>query len=462
MTTVTPETTPPDSPASLRDGAGQRLYRYARSRIPGGTQLMSKKPELFLPEEWPAYFSRAKGAEVWDLDGRKYTDMAYTAIGAAVLGVADDEVDAAVTAVIRDGAVSTLMCPEEVQLADLLCELHPWADMVRYARGGGEAMAIAVRIARARTLRDVVAFCGYHGWQDWYVAANLSDSGALDDHLLLLPGLSPAGVPRGLAGTALPFRYNRLDELEAIVHQHGDSLAAIVMEPVRGQDPAPGFLEGVRALADRCGAVLVFDEVTSGFRVNTGGIHLTLGTTPDIAVFAKALGNGYPIAAIVGTGDAMSAAAASFISSTSWTERIGPTAALATLRKHRRDSVPHHLIARGQEVQSCWRTAAQETGLDIKVGGIPPLANLTFAPVEGPEPADSQTLRTLFTQLMLERSFLAASSFYATFAHTPEQVAAYAAAVQETFAIIADAVERGEVRKRLRVPTAHPGFARLT
>jgi glutamate-1-semialdehyde aminotransferase len=177
-------------------GVGQRLYTQAKTRIPGGTQLLSKRPEMFLPDQWPSYYSRARGVEVWDLDGNKYIDMSYNGIGACVLGAADPDVDEAVKAAIDAGSMSTLNAPEEVELAELLCELHPWAEMVRYARSGGEAMAIAVRIARAKTRRDRVAFCGYHGWHDWYLAANLAEEKALDGHLL--PGLEPTGVPRGL------------------------------------------------------------------------------------------------------------------------------------------------------------------------------------------------------------------------------------------------------------------------
>jgi len=172
---------------------GQRLYVKAKTRIPGGTQLLSKRPELYLPEQWPSYYSRAKGVEVWDLDGNRYLDMCYNGIGACILGACDPDVDAAVRTAIDAGSMSTLNAPEEVELADLLCELHPWADMVRYARCGGEAMAVAVRIARAKTHRDIIAFCGYHGWHDWYLAANLGEETALDGHLL--PGLQPAGVP---------------------------------------------------------------------------------------------------------------------------------------------------------------------------------------------------------------------------------------------------------------------------
>src|SRR3990172_11778141 len=207
------------------NNTGQRLYQQAKKRLPGGTQLLSKRPEMFLPDQWPSYYSRAKGVEVWDLDGNKYIDMSYNGIGTCILGAADHDVDAAVKEVIEAGSMSTLNAPEEVELAELLCELHPWAEMVRYARCGGEAMAVAVRIARAHTHRDRIAFCGYHGWHDWYLAANLADDSALDGHLL--PGLEPAGVPRGLLGTALPFRYNHLEELKAIASQHRKDLAAI-------------------------------------------------------------------------------------------------------------------------------------------------------------------------------------------------------------------------------------------
>jgi glutamate-1-semialdehyde 2,1-aminomutase len=180
-------------------GTGQRLYEKARTLIPGGTQLLSKRPEMFLPGQWPSYYSRAKGVEVWDLDGKSYLDMSYNGIGACLLGAADADVDEAVKKAIDAGSMSTLNCPEEVELTELLCELHPWAEMVRYARSGGEAMAVAVRIARASTGRDKIAFCGYHGWHDWYLAANLKEPNALGDHLLA--GLDPAGVPQGLLGT---------------------------------------------------------------------------------------------------------------------------------------------------------------------------------------------------------------------------------------------------------------------
>lgn len=435
------------------EGAGQRLYRAAKQRIPGGTQLLSKRPEMFLPEQWPAYYSRAAGAEVWDLDGRRYVDMSNSGIGSCVLGFADPDVNAAVQRAVAAGSMATLNCPEEVELAELLCEVHPWAEMVRYTRSGGEAMAVAVRIARAATGRDRVAFCGYHGWHDWYLAANLASDRALDGHLL--PGLDPAGVPRGLEGTALPFRYNRLDELEAIIADHGGEIAAIVMEPTRGEPPAAGFLAGVRALADRIGAVLVADEITAAFRLNTGGAHLLLGLEPDIAVFAKAMSNGFPMAAIIGRTAVMEASQGSFISSTYWTDRIGPAAALATIRKHRDESVHEHLGRAGRRVKQVWTEEGARLGLPIHVGGMDPLAHFGF---DLPEPAPAHTL---YTQLMLDRGFLASKAFYATFAHSDEHVDAFRAAVAESFDVIASALRDDGVAAMLRGPLAHTGFRRL-
>jgi len=435
-------------------GSGQDLYIKARKLIPGGTQLLTKRPERFLPDSWPAYYSKAKGAHIWDLDGKEYLDMTISGVGACVLGYADPDVEEDVIAAIKNGSMATLNVPEEVELAELMCELHPWADMVRFSRAGGEAMAIAARIARASTGRDKIAFCGYHGWHDWYLAANLSEEKALDGHLL--PGLDPAGVPRGLAGTMLPFNYDRLDELEAIFAEHGDEMAAVIMEPARSRGPAPGFLEGVREIAHRHGAVLVFDEVSSGWRMNTGGIHLTYGVNPDVAVFAKAMSNGYPMAAVIGTAEVMQAAQSTFISSAYWTERIGPAAALATIKKHRRLEVGAHLIEMGERVQAGWIKAGDKTGLNVDYNGIPPLSHLSF------KYDNEAAVATLFTQLMLDRNILASVSFYPSLAHTTVLVDQYLEQLEEVFQDCADAIEQGKVESSLNGPVRHPDFRRLT
>ena len=436
------------------EGTGQSLYRRAKKLIPGGTQLLSKRPEFLLPDQWPAYYSKVKGVEVWDLDGKKYIDMCQNGVGACVLGAGDPDVDTAVLQAVANGNLSTLNCPEEVELAELLIELHPWAEMVRYARCGGEAMAIAARIVRAATRKEVIAFCGYHGWHDWYLSANLADDHTLDGHLL--PGLHPLGVPRGLKGTTFPFKYNHLGELEAIVKAHGNNLAAIIMEPYRSKDPDPGFLEGIRAIADKTGAVLVFDEVTSGFRVCPGGVHKTLGIDPDIAVFAKSIGNGYSMAAIIGREKVMTVAQDTFISSTNWTERIGPSAALAMIKKFRKEKVHEHLIRMGTMMQKGWQDAAAQTGLSVHVDGLPTLAHFTVQTEHPP------VAHTFFAQEMLKRGFLAGQIFYATYAHTETHVQQYLDAAKEVFADMVRFLGEGTLAQKLEGPVVHTGFYRLT
>ena len=430
------------------------MQKRATQRIPGMTQLLSKRPDMFAPGVWPGYFSKAKGVEVWDLDGNSYIDMSIAGIGANVLGYADPDVDSAVIAAIEKGTSCSLNCPEEVELADLLCEIHPWADMVRFARTGGESMAIAVRIARAYTGRDKIAFCGYHGWHDWYLSANLGTENALGEHLL--PGLSPNGVPKGLKGTALPFRYNHIEELQAIAENNKKDLAAIVMEPIRNDQPSPGFFEGVRSIADDLGAVFIIDEISAGFRMNTGGAHLVLGVSPDIAVFSKALGNGYPIAAIIGKGKIMDTAQNTFISSTYWTERIGPTAAISMIKKHKKVNAGPYLMDIGNRIQKGWRDLAAKNGLNIHVGGIPPLSHFSF------EYENGLAMKAYFVQTMLEKGFLASTLFYAMHAHQSHHVEEYLRAVDESFTEISELDQRGEIEKRLKGLPASEGFKRLT
>jgi glutamate-1-semialdehyde 2,1-aminomutase len=433
----------------------EALYRRARALIPGGTQLLSKRPEMQAPGLWPAYFQSAKGIEVTDLDGRVYRDFSTMGIGACLLGYACPAVDEAVIARIRRGSASTLNPPEEVGLAGRLVALHPWAQQARFTRAGGEAMAAAVRIARAVTGRSAVAVCGYHGWHDWYLAANLAEGDALRGHLL--PGLEPAGVPVELAGTTLTFRYNQPAELEAIAANQGARLAAIVMEPMRHDPPQDGFLKKVRATADRLGAVLIFDEITSGWRSNAGGLHLTLGVAPDLAVFAKALANGYPIGAVIGRAAVMEGAQRAFISSTSWTEGIGPTAALATLDEFERQQPWTHIAAVGRRVTDGWGELGRRHGLPVavKMGGN--LCALQFDLGD-----ESNAARTLFTQEMLLRGFLAGAGFYPCAAHTLGAVDDYLAAADHVFRGIAEAVASGGCRARLKHREADQGFRRLT
>jgi len=431
----------------------QELYAKAKTIFPGGTQLLSKRPELYAPGKWPAYFSKASGCEIWDIDGKHYFDLTTNGIGSCLLGYADPDVSAAVCERVNNGSMSSLNPPEEVALAERLIAIHPWAEQARFARSGGEIAAVAVRIARATTDRPVVAICGYHGWADWYLAVNLGESDALRGHLL--PGLEPLGVPVNLRGSSMAFHFNDLEDFDRIVAEHGDRLAAVVMEPARHHDPAPGFLEHIRAETKRVGAMLIFDEITIGWRSCFGGVHLRFGVEPDIAFFAKALGNGHPISAVIGTKAAMEGAHGSFISSTYWTESVGPTAALAAIDKMERTRVWEHVAAVGETVREDWRTLGQKHGLPVSADdGYPCLA--AFAFTENPA-----VLKTLYSVLMLEHGFLAGTSIYPTLAHTPDILDKHREAMDSVFARIAGHIKDGDAGDALGGPVCHSGFTRL-
>jgi len=347
--------------------------------------------------------------------------------------------------------MSTFNCPEEVYLAERLVELHPWADMVRLARTGGEANAIAIRIARAASGRDKVAFCGYHGWHDWYLAANLGDEQTLDGHLL--PGLEPRGVPRNLKGSVLPFNYNDFSELEALVQKH--DIGVIKMEVSRNMGPKEGFLEDVRQLATDRDIVLIFDECTSGFRQAFGGLHKCYGVEPDMAVFGKTLGNGYAISAVVGRREVMEAAQSTFISSTFWTERIGPAAALKTLEVMERERSWERITETGCDIGRRWQALAREHDLSIQISGLPALIGFSF-----PVP-DMLKYKTLITQEMLKKGYLAATSVYVCTEHTPEVVDAYFEELDPVFGLIRECESGRSIDGLLEGPVCHAGFKRL-
>jgi len=432
-------------------GTGQKLWKRAKRLIPGGSMLLSKRAEMLLPERWPAYFSRAKGCRVWDLDGQEYVDMGLMGVGTNILGYGHPEVDEAVRRVVDQGNMSTLNCPEEVYLAERLLELHPWAEMARFARSGGEANAIAVRLARAASARDKVAFCGYHGWHDWYLAANIGGEGNLAPHLL--PGLAPNGVPRELRGSVLPFSYNRFDELERLVSEH--QVGVIVMEVKRNVEPLGEFLQRVRRLATAKDIVLIFDECTSGFRQTLGGLHKLYDVEPDMAIFGKALGNGYAITAVIGRRQIMQWAQSTFVSSTFWTERIGPAAALKTLEVMERIRSYEQITAMGRHIGASWQQLARKHGLSLEVGGLWALANFSFAG------GNNLAYKTLITQEMLKRGFLASNSIYVCTEHTRDVVDGYLESLDPVFGMIRSCEDGRPITDMLDGPICESGFKRL-
>jgi len=437
----------------MKSNKGQNLYTKAKKIIPGGTHLLSKRPELFLPNLWPSYYSKAKDCNIWDLDGHKYTDMSHMGVGTNSLGYSNSKIDDKVHLAVKKGNMSTLNCPEEVALAEKLIELHGWADMVRFARTGGEANSISIRIARAATGRDKIAICGYHGWHDWYLSANLNNGDNLEDHLI--PGLNPLGVPKGLKNTVFPFQYNNIDELKKIIRENPD-LAAVKMEVVRSMEPKKGYLEEVRRLCTENKIVLIFDECTSGFRDTFGGVHKKYQVFPDLCMFGKALGNGYAITAVIGKKEIMECAQDTFISSTFWTERIGPTAGLATLKEMERIKSWDIITNNGKIIKRNWRKLASTHDLNIEINGMDALAGFII------KSDDWLKYKTYITQSMLEKGFLAANVIYSSTKHSENIIEKYSENLSEVFEQISKfEKDIDSVDNHLISDVCHSGFKRL-
>jgi glutamate-1-semialdehyde 2,1-aminomutase len=433
----------------------QEFYARALQLIPGGTQLVSRRPSRYAAGVSPAYASRAKGARFWDVDGHEYIDW-VSGIGAIILGYCDEVVDEAVREQISRGTMYSVNHELEIELAEELCRTIPCAEMVRYAKCGGEACAMAVRIARGATGRDKVLFCGYHGWHDWYLAANLAEVASLNSHLF--PGIEPIGVPQALKGTAFPFPYGDLTALGTLLDDHRGEIAAVIMEPLRSEMPPEGYLAGVRKLCEEGGVVLIFDEVSSGFRTRLGGIQELVGVTPDMAVFAKAISNGYPMAAVVGTREVMEPSARMFISSTYWSDTIGLRAALTTIQELRRRNVPAQLERLGKEIMQRVNQVAAETGFPAVCRGLPTHPLLVF---QTGDPATESKLTTLYIQEMAKRGCHGYAAFYLNAAQGPAEVEQTAAAAKEVFTLLKDGLDRNRLDELLECDLAQDAFRRL-
>ena len=431
---------------------GQKLYKRAKKIIPGGTMLLSKRPEMFLPENWPSYFSKAKGCEVWDLDNNKYIDMSIMGIGTNTLGYGHEDVDNAVRETLSKGNMSTFNCPEEVLLAEKLLELNSWAQMVRFARTGGEANSMAVRIARAASGKDNIAICGYHGWHDWYLSANHNNKDDLSTHLL--KGLNPCGVPRALINTTFPFHYNNYKELCDIVNNN--NIGIIKMEVIRNVPPEYEFLQKVRELATAKNIILIFDECTSGFRETFGGIYKKYNVNPDLAIYGKTMGNGYAITSVVGKKEVMEAAQNTFISSTFWTERIGPTAALKTIEIMEKIKSWDTITSIGIKFRDKLKELSEFHNIKIRISGIPSLTSFSF------DSKNNLAYKTLISQEMLKKNILATTTFYSCINHTDDLIEKYFNELEVIFKLISDCeLGNRNIKNLLDGPVCHAGFERL-
>jgi len=431
------------------------LYRRAEELIPGGTQLVSRRPTRFAYGVSPVYAARAQGARFTDVDGNEYIDW-VSGIGAIILGYCDPVVDDAVVRRIRRGVMTSINHELELELAELLIERIPCAEMVRYAKGGGEACAIAVRIARGTSGRDKVLFCGYHGWHDWYLAANLDEKSSLNEHLF--SGIEPIGVPQSLRGTAIPFPYGDLDVLGEMLDANRGEVAAIIMEPLRSTDPPDGYLGGVAKLARERGVFLIFDEVSTGFRPSPAGVQPVVGVTPDMAVFAKSMSNGYPMGAVVGRRDVMEPAARMFISSTYWSDTLGLAAAITTLQEVARRDVPGHCRTLGQRLKSGIARLAGKTGVPVSCVGVDFHPHLQF---NVDDDSLKTKLATLYIQEMAKRGCHGYPAFYLNAAQGEAEVEQTMQAVREVFARMAEGLDRENIDELLECELRQDAFHRL-
>ena len=433
-------------------GKGQKLWKRAKQIIPGGNMLLSKRSEMFLPNLWPSYFKTSKYNQVTDLDGNKYTDFIFS-VGQNIMGYRNPIIEKKIIKSIKMGNMTTLNSFEEVQLAEKLLSMHPWFDMVRFARSGGEANAIAIRIARASTKKQNVAICGYHGWHDWYLATNLKNKNNLTNHLL--PGLEPLGVHQKLRDTVHPFEYNDFKNLKSLVENK--NIGIIKMEVSRNSDPKNNFLQKVRKLCNEKNIILIFDECTSGFRKCFGGLHKIFNVKPDMAMFGKALGNGHAITAVIGKRDIMEAAQKSFISSTFWTERTGSVAGIATLNEMERIKSWDVITKIGKKIKKNWEKLSKSHNLKISVSGLDALCSFSFKSI------NSNKYKTLITQEMLKKKYLASNLVYVSIAHDEKSVEDYFNRLDEIFRLIRKCENHElDIDSLIKTEPAHTTFRRLS
>ncbi len=394
----------------------QKLWKRANDIIPDGNMLLSKRPQTFTNNKWPTYFKKSSGYYLWDLDGKKYRDFSYMGVGTNLLGYSNNKINKAVKKIIDKGNVSTLNSVEEIYLTEKLLKIHKWAGMVKYAKTGGEAATIALRIARSFNNKDKVIVCGYHGWHDWYLSAQLTNKGSLANHLF--KNLKIKGVPKFLRHTSFAFNYNDTNMLNKIINKNKNKVSALIMEVERNIKPKKNFFKYVNKICRKNNIVLILDECTSGFRENIGGLHLKYKINPDIVLYGKAMSNGYPITAILGKKKIMLAAKNTFISSTYWTDRIGFQAALKTIEEMERLKPWKKIITYGKFVKKKWKNIFEKYNLKVKIFGLDTMPSFLFL-------YKHNLYRQYFTDEMLKKGYLATNSFYISVPHSLKSIKEY-------------------------------------
>ena len=426
---------------------GATLYNEGKKLILGGNMLFSKNPDQILPRQWPSYYSKCNGTFVWDTNDKKYLDM-MCYVGQSTLGYCDPDVDRKIIETVKGGNICTLNSPEEVKLSIKLNEIHKWTEMSKFCKSGGEANAVAIRIARAATSKSHIAICGYHGWHDWYLSAAMNSGNNLDKHLM--KNIKHDGVPKELKNTSHPFTYGNFYELEKITKKY--DLAAVKLEVARSSSPDINFLKKVRDFTKRKKIVLIFDECTSGFRCNYGGLHLKTGVNPDLVMFGKTLGNGYPITAVSGKASIMKRAENSFISSTFWTDKIGYVAALETLKKMKKIKSWEKILLNSNYLEKKWLVLAKKYNLNISLSGFKAITSFIFK-------KDHSVLKTFISQEMLKKNILATNLVFLNIHHTKKIIDIYINELNKIFKVISQK-DKSQIKSLMNGPICKAGFKR--
>lgn len=419
------------------------LKARAKKLIPDCSQTFSKGPSQFVQGVAPVFLERGYGSHVWDIDGNKYIDYAM-ALGPIILGHSHPVINREVTKILRKGISFTLPHRMEVELAQLLCEIIPCAEMVRFGKNGSDATSGAVRVARAYTGRDIIACCGYHGWQDWYVATTTRDG----------------GVPDAVKKLTITFEYNDIESLKKIFAEHPNRVACVIMEAASVTEPKEDFLKRVKEIARRNGAVLIFDEIVTGFRFSLGGAQDYFGVEPDLACFGKAMGNGFPIAAVVGKKEIMKLFEDIFFSFTFGGELVSIAASIATIRYMKEHDVIAHLWEQGRKIKDGYNVMAKGFGLSSSTGcvGYPPRTVITFKYKNGN--ADLM-LKSLFQQECIRRGILFSGGHNICHSHTNKDIDYTLRVYMTVLEIIKDAIDKHKVEKLLKGKPVKPIFRRV-
>ncbi len=421
--------------------ASQVQYKRALHTIPTASQTFSKSALMYVEGSAPLFADRGEGCYLWDIDGNRFTDFVMGLLP-VVLGYKDPEIDRAIINQLARGITFSLATELEAGLAEMLIDVIPCAEKVRFGKNGTDATSAAIRLARAHTGRDRVAVCGYHGWQDWYI-------GATARHL---------GVPQAVRDLTATFTYNDANSLADLLGQHKGEFAAVILEPVTFDLPDNGFLQSVQTLAHEHGAVLIFDEIVTGFRAALGGAQELFGVTPDLACFGKALGNGMPISAIVGRADIMTLMDDIFFSGTFGGETLSLAASIATIKKLKSSNAVERIHSVGGQLLTGIKSQISGHDLEPYFQAI----GQNWWPSFQPKPNDrfdSNLLTSLMRQEFVAQGLLYLSTFNISLAHDDDEIIRQTlASTNQALIKIADALESNRPEDHLKGPVVKPIF----